>query len=266
MGQDISPIPSGAVAALVVATAPAAPPQTRALLWRRAAGRALAAWPLRALSQLAQLDYCALITPPERSQDGAQALTDEALRCVTAVIPTASVTWRGSLASVADIPPSCEWIIALDAAEPLVTSEALRAGLRAAARTGVAIAGEPVKETLKRTQGLMVVETPPRASLMRLFAPVVFQRAALERALVSSLDARSEAGSETRSEAGSEARDVDDPDEADDLVALAQRSGAPLSVFAAGFPGVRLTAEEDLTLIETLLLQRQSRQSEAQPL
>ena len=230
----------------MVATAPGADAVTRALLWRQVAGRPLAAWPLQALARLADVGFCALVTPLERYDDGIKAIQNAAPDGIKAVIPTASATWRRALACVEDIPMSFEWIIALDATEPLVTTAALRAGLDAATRTGVAIACEPVKETLKRTQGQMVIETPPRASLMRLFAPVVFQRAALARALA--------APAETAETA---------PADADDLVALAQRSGAPLSVFAAGFPGVRLTAEDDLALIETLLTQRQA---EAKPI
>ncbi len=226
----------GAVAALVVATAPGADAQTRARLWRSVAGRALVCWPLSMLAQLDDLGFCALIVPAERYDDGIQVMQSAMPTAGHAVIPTAEYTWRSALASMRDSPAPCEWIIVMDAAWPLVTVASLRAGLRAATRTGVAIACEPVKETLKRVDGRLVVETPPRDNLRRLFSPAVFSRAAAQRMLER----------------------YDSPSApTPDLVMLAQWAGAPLTAFDAGYPSVRVTSEDDLAILETLLAQRQ---------
>lgn len=230
----------GAVAAIVAATAPAADEWTRAQLWRPVAGRTLIAWPLRALAQLGPLGFCAVITSPAHKDDALAALQDATPARVSAVIPTASRAWRRVLAAVSDIPATCEWIIALDAAQPLVTAAGLRAGLRAAQRTGVAIAGEPVKETLKHVADGVVTETPPRASLARLAAPVIFRREALERALVASPVTEADTGA--------------DPD----LITLAQRAGVPLVAFDAGYLSLCVASEADLAIVETLLSQRPS--------
>ena len=231
--------PLGAVAAIVVATAPAADASTRELLWRPVAGRLLISWPLRALAQLGALGFCTLIAPPAYKDDALKAIQREAPARVNAVIPTVSSAWRRALASVEDIPASCAWIIALDAAQSLVTAAGLREGLRAAQRTGVAIAGEPVKETLKHVTQGVVTETPPRASLARLTAPVIFRREALECAL-----AAVPADADTAAEP--------------DLIALAQRAGVPLVAFDAGNLSLRVTSEADLAIVETLLSQRPS--------
>jgi 2-C-methyl-D-erythritol 4-phosphate cytidylyltransferase len=230
----------GAVAALLVATAPDAGPQASDLLWRAISGRPLIGWTLQALMALDDLSYCALITPLERYDDGVKVIENDLSRApgrVKVVLPTGANTWRRALASIEDIPTSCDWLLTVDATLPLVTTESLRAGLQAATRTGVAIAGEPVKETLKRVQGEKVVETPSRASLRRLFSPVIFRREAIWRVLDNYDPHRSDAN---------------------DLVALAQLSGVPLTVFDAGYPAVRLTTERDLAIIETLLTQRES--------
>jgi len=239
MGQADSLSVSGTVAALLVATAPDTGVQAAEMLWRVVAGRPLITWPLRALAQLgARLD-CALVAPTERADDAGRLLAAEAPACHCAVATPTQGGWRGALLSgLAPISGNPDWLIVLDATLPLVTTESLRAGLRVAAQTKVAIAGEPVKETLKRVNGHVVVETPPRDTLRRLLSPVILQREALSRAL-RSLDAPARA----------------EPD-ASDLVALAQRSGAPLTVYEAGYPGVRVTSEADLAILEMLLRQR----------
>lgn len=230
----------GAVAALLVATAPDADAQARDLLWRTVAGRPLIGWPLQALTSLDALGYCALITTLERYDAGVRVIENDlnsAPGRVKAVIPTGRQTWRRALASVQDIPLACNWLIVMDATLPLVTTESLRAGLRAAAHTGVAIAGEPVKETLKRVQGQQMVETPPRDTLRRLLPLVIFSRDAIWRVL-----------------------DTYDPavTDANDLLALTRLAGAPLTIFDAGYPSVRVTSEDDLAIVEALLNQRES--------
>ncbi|HEY7975996.1 MAG TPA: hypothetical protein VID72_11670, partial [Ktedonobacterales bacterium] len=124
MGQvDRSGSELGAVAALLVATAPDAGPLARDLLWRSVGGRPLAGWPLQALTSLDDLGYCAIITPLERYDDGVRLIErapNEAPGRVTAVIPTGSHTWRRALACAEDIAPRCNWFIVVDATLPLV--------------------------------------------------------------------------------------------------------------------------------------------------
>lgn len=227
----------GAIAAFVVATAPDGDDATRELLWRDVAGHSAVYWTLDALASLDGLGFCAIETPLHLLH-AAQRIKDDRLPQVDgAVMPTKNYTWRHALAMLEDTPALIEWIIILDAAFPLVTPACLRAGLRAAEKTGVAIAGEPVKETLKRTRGQIVVETPSRDGLRRLVSPVIFQRATL-RNVLNSYGPPSTV--------------------ADDLFALAQLAGAPLTVFDAGYPGLRATHADDWPIIETLLKQRQT--------
>ena len=159
---------------------------------------------------------------------------------MSGIFPRAESTWRSAFPPIEIIPPMCEWIVVLDAALPLVTVDVIRSGLCAAERTGVAMAGEPVKETLKRVDGAVVMETLPRDALRRLLTPVVFHRDALKRAL-----------------------DAYDPsrDDANNLVALTRLAGVPVTVFDAGYPAVRVTSEDDLAIVETLLRQRESEAS-----
>lgn len=227
----------GAVAAFVVATAPGVDDSVRDLLWRDVAGHSAVYWTLNALASLDGLGFCAIETPLHLLHVAQRIKDDRLPQVYSAVMPTKNYTWRHALAMLEDTSVFIEWIIVLDAAFPLVTPACLRAGLRAADKTGVAIAGEPVKETLKRVRGQHVVATPERSTLRRMLTPVVFQRAALRNVL-------------NRSRPPSTV--------ADDLFALAQLAGAPLTVYDAGYPSLRATNADDLPIIETLLRQRQT--------
>lgn len=231
MGQvDIGGI-SGSVSAIVVGAAPAILVRDNALLWRVVAGRPLIAWALDPLSRLAGLSECVVVAPQNMGRR-AQALRWGAGRRVRAHLtsPEADV-W----AAMREALPSSEWVIVLDATAPLVTSASLRAGLVAAQRTGAAIAGEPVKETLKRVEDLRVVETLPRERLRHIQAPII-ARGDLWRRALASFDPTQPAGA--------------------DLIALAQLFDVPLTVYAIDYPGVRVAAKADLALVETLLRER----------
>lgn len=225
---------AGAVAALLVATAPDATPQSADLLWRSVAGRALITWPLQALAQCEEIAGCSILATPGHASEGRQALLN--LPWTGGPSVSASFrdmrTWLGVLENGRT---QTEWLAIVDATLPLVTAEAIRAGLRAAQRTGVAIASEPVKETLKRVQGEVVAETLPRDALRRLITPVILHRDAVLRVLAA----------------------FDSPrDDSHDLVSLLRLAGAPIAVFDPGYPAVRVNSEDDLAIVETLLLQR----------
>lgn len=223
------------MAALVIATAPTLDQRTSALLWRQVAGRPLVAWPLDALSQLDALAHCALVVPVEHADEARALLASAAPTPNSLVIATDARDWRDAIAAgLASVPPQCDWIILLDAAYPMTSAAQLRAGLLAATHSGVTIAAEPVKETLKRTHDQRVIETPPRAELVRLLSPTIFQRARLDHALATP------------------------PADDGDLIALAQRAGAPLVVFAADALNAHVRDEHDLAIVDALLSQRHS--------
>lgn len=230
MGQQDSGGMAGAVVALMVAAAPAQ--HLGALLWREVAGRPLIAWALAPLAHLEALRACTVVV------DDAEAERVRALewapgrRVVVHPLAAGADVWSALGAAT----PVGEWLIALDAWTPLVTSTSLRAGVRAASHTGAAIAGETVKETLKLVEGQRVVETPPRVSLRRLQAPVIARGDLWSRALAGVAP--------------------DAPLASDGLIALARRLGVPPTVYDIDYPGARVAFEADLPLVETLLRER----------
>lgn len=244
--------PSGPLAALVVATWPDGGAIASDLLWRSVLGCPLIAWPLRALTQLGAIDFCAVITSiggePQRYTDVKQLVDEMKPAREYGVSAVGTESMRFALANLLyylQHSPS-SWassnehqIIVIDASLPLVTSASLRAGLEAARRTGIAIAGESVKETLKRVDGQRVAETLPREQLRRLCSPAIFSSPAT---LENALEAHSWRAM-------------------DDLVSVVQAAGLPITVFDVDYPCVRVTSEDDLAIVESLLRQRESESS-----
>ena len=241
MGYSKASLPPGAVHAILVATAPDAAAQTADLLWRPVLGRPLIAWPLSALLQLDALESCFISFLPAHREDCRALVVDAppGNGSLSGAYCRGERNWLSLLEMSGRIRDG--WLVVVDATLPLVTTSALRAGLLAAERTGVAIAAEPVKETLKRVDGQVVVETLPREALRRLCPPVIFSRAAIWRVI----------------EAYDPAGDVD----ANDLIALIRRADVPLTVFDANYPCVRVTSEHDLSIVESLLRRREMESS-----
>lgn len=220
------PAPAPPIAgALLVATAPApGAPEAEALLWRDLRGRPLAAWSLGALLAAPGVAVVVIVARPERAAQ-AEAL---AASSPTARVVLSEPDWRASLAAgLATLPDACEWVIAHDAARPLITPATLTTGLDAARQGGAALAGEPVKDTLKRVADGRVIETLPRSRLTRLQPPLVIRRDLLARAL----RAPGAVG----------------------LAGLALASGAQVRVYHPNGPNPAVTSDAEWAVVETLL-------------
>ncbi len=228
---------TGAVAAFVVATAPGVDDAAADRLWREVAGHSSVEWVLSTLASVEIIDYVCLFAPFERKEISQAMVARFASNFASDVQLTSNRTWASMVVGLHHMPIDCAALIIVDAALPLLTTESVRAGLPAAQRTGVAIAGEPVKETLKRVRGDRVTQTPDRGALRRLLTPVVFQREAAHDAL--------------RRWQATSAYDAE-------LYSFAQLTDKPITVFDAGYPSLRVTNADDLPIIETLLRQRQT--------
>lgn len=190
-------------------------------------GRPLAGWSLDAL--VAAVAAVVIVARPERAAE-AEALAASA---PPARVILSAPGWRASLAAgLTALPEECVWVIAHDATHPLITPAELVTGLAAAqAAEGVALAGEPVKDTLKRVAGGRVVETLARGRLRRLQPPLIMRRDLLARAL----QAPHFSG----------------------LAGLALASGAHVAVYPSAGPTPAVTSEADWPVIEALLAARE---------
>ena len=124
----------------------------------------------------------------------------------------------------------CELAMVHDGARPCVDDATLERGIMAAAENGAAVAGTPVKDTIKRvSRDLVVEETPERSRLWAAQTPQVFRYDLLM-----------------------EAHRVCDIDVTDDA-AMVESMGHAVRMFEGTYENIKVTTAGDLAIAEAFL-------------
>jgi 2-C-methyl-D-erythritol 4-phosphate cytidylyltransferase len=125
--------------------------------------------------------------------------------------------------------PSSDLVLIHDAARPFVTPELIRRVIRAADRTGGAVPGIPVGDTIKRVgRGSRVRQTLDRSELRAVQTPQGFRRSALVAAYA----------------AGHGRRDATDDAQ------ILERAGRPVAVVEGNPENFKITSRNDLIRAE----------------
>ena len=126
----------------------------------------------------------------------------------------------------------CDLVMVHDGARPCVDHLVLDRGIEAAGEYGAAVAGVPVKDTIKRVSpGLVIQETPERSSLWQAQTPQVF-----------------------RSDLLLEAHRLCSEDVTDDA-AMVESLGYEVRMFEGTYENIKVTTAGDLAIAETFLRQ-----------
>jgi 2-C-methyl-D-erythritol 4-phosphate cytidylyltransferase len=132
---------------------------------------------------------------------------------------------------------ACDWIMVHDGARPCLDDAMLERGMEAAMEHGSAIAGMPVKDTMKLvTSTQMVKETPDRSLLWAAQTPQIFRYRDLWDAHHSS------------------SNDVTDD------AAMIEALGYPVKMFLGSYENIKVTTADDLIIAETFLKSSSHRQ------
>jgi 2-C-methyl-D-erythritol 4-phosphate cytidylyltransferase len=200
---------------------------------------------VNAFERAGAIERIVLAVVPDRLQDAESLARTEGWRKTQVV--SAQSDWREALRAGLDCLASKSYetaaanplVVVHEAARPLVTAELIAAGLAAASTTGAAVAGEPVKETIKRVRDGRIVETIPRENLIRAQTPLVFAADLLAIALagVSSSQA---------------------PTAPTGLVPAAVRADIPVTSFAGSPENLLVQTTDDLAVAVALLQRRGS--------
>lgn len=131
-------------------------------------------------------------------------------------------------------PPEADDYVAIhDGARPLVSGPLIERGMEAARRTGAAVPGLPVTETVKEASADgTIVRTVDRSRLYTVQTPQVFRHELIARAH----------------------REV--THDATDDAAMVEALGEPVMVFAGERTNVKITTPADIELVEALLAGR----------
>jgi 2-C-methyl-D-erythritol 4-phosphate cytidylyltransferase len=124
----------------------------------------------------------------------------------------------------------CHWVVIHDGARPCVDADLIERGLLAARESGAAIAGVPVKDTIKIvSRRHYVQQTPARQSLWAAQTPQVFRYDLIA-------DAYRRADGEVTDDA-----------------ALLEQLGHRVEVYMGSYRNIKVTTPEDLAIAEILL-------------
>jgi 2-C-methyl-D-erythritol 4-phosphate cytidylyltransferase len=196
------------------------------------AGRPMLDWSIAALQGLDAVRRIVVALPPGGTDvalgDGVVAVTGGTTR---------SASVREALMACGDGDP----VIVHDAARPLATTELFERALLELAGSGAdaVIAAMPVSDTIKQVgdDGRTVARTLDRGRLWAVQTPQVFQREALDRAL---LDAPNDLLAAATDDAW-----------------LVEQAGGTVRVVASGPENLKVTTVTDLRLAEMLLAARE---------
>ena len=134
------------------------------------------------------------------------------------------------------LPDDAEIILVHDAARPLISVQTINGVIDAAEEFGGAIAAVPAKDTIKIVGADKFVRfTPPRRELVAVQTPQGFKREILLRAYDKA---------------------VEDNFLGTDDSSLVERLGVRIKVVTSSYDNIKITTPEDLSVAETLLLNR----------
>jgi len=125
---------------------------------------------------------------------------------------------------------SCNWVVIHDGARPCVDADLIERGLIAARESGAAIAGVPVKDTIKIvSRRRFVQQTPARQSLWAAQTPQIF-----------------------RYDLIAEAYRQPDTEVTDDA-SLVEQMGYKVEVYMGSYQNIKVTTPEDLAIAKFFL-------------
>ncbi|HLH62353.1 MAG TPA: 2-C-methyl-D-erythritol 4-phosphate cytidylyltransferase [Ktedonobacteraceae bacterium] len=256
------------VAAVIVAAGSSRRMEGHDKLWIPLAGRITLARTIDVFEASTVIDAIVLVLSKERIAEAERLCRQEGWRKIAGIVPGGmrrQDSVRAGLDTLArmmegppytgrdqsDLPskegepqgvPQCDWVMIHDGARPLVSPAILEAGLRAAQEYGAAIAGMPVKDTIKQVRQGIVHTTFDRSQLWAVQTPQVFSFQLIYAA----------------HHAPEAEQDVTDD------AALLERLGQPVAIFPGAYTNIKITTVEDLTIAEALLRRRDAMDGEMQ--
>ena len=188
---------------------------------------------LRILAACRQIDEIYLVAPATEIETCREYIRRYELRKISMVLAGGRQRQDSVANGLARLPERVQWVLVHDGVRPLVSRQTINRVIRAARQTGAAVAGLPLKETVKRLgpRGL-VSQTLERSKLWSIQTPQVFRHEDLKRAF---RQARRDGFYAT------------------DEAALLERLSQPVKVVRGNPENIKITTPEDLLIARALL-------------
>lgn len=129
-------------------------------------------------------------------------------------------------------------VLVHDAARPFIQVEQLARLTEAAEEKGAAVLAVPIKDTVKKIEGDLVVETVERSSLWAIQTPQAFRVSILKEA--------------------HEKAELDTYLGTDDA-SLVERLGLPVQIIEGNYDNIKLTTPEDIYFAEAIITKRRNK-------
>ena len=192
-------------------------------------GRPLVAHTLDRFESSSLIDQIVLVLAEDSLEQGLK-LVEERGYSKVAHVCAGGQRRQDSVRNGLELLSPCDWVMVHDGARPCLDDAMLQRGLDAAAECGSAVAGVPVKDTIKLvTPDQMVSETPDRSRLWAAQTPQVFRYDLLL-----------------------EAHQTCTQDVTDDA-AMVESLGHPVKMFLGAYESIKVTTADDLVIVETFL-------------
>ncbi len=186
-------------------------------------------WSLDAMNRSPEVDEIVLVTS-KLAVSRCEALCAELSALKPLRVVVGGVRRQDSVRCGLDALGPCQWVLVHDGARPLVAGAMISAGLEAVRRTGAAVPGVRLADTVKQvTPDGLVAATPDRSLLRAIQTPQVFAFDVLACAH----------------------REV--ADDVTDDAAMVEAIGGHVVVFPGDAANVKVTNAHDLCLCEALL-------------
>jgi len=130
-----------------------------------------------------------------------------------------------------NLPPNTDIVVVHDGVRPLVSSQLISQSIKTAVETGACITALPVKDTIKRVEEDIVLETIPRDNLWLIQTPQTFKYSILKEA------------HEKARKTGFYSTDES---------SLVEWSGHPVTIIPGEFSNIKITTSADLELTRQL--------------
>lgn len=191
---------------------------------------------VRLFLELAEIDYGVLVVAKNEMEFTSHLLSPiERFNHIFKIVAGGTERQDSVYNGLQSVPSDTDIVVVHDGVRPLVSKKSIIESIRIADKYGAAVVAAPVKETIKRVEQDLVIETLPRQNLWQIQTPQSFKYDILK-------DAHEKARAENYYST--------------DEAALVERYGYQVKIIRGDYSNIKITTEEDLSMVRALYQKR----------